>query len=69
MPRVVIESPSFWGVLANELLLLCCIDVACPAEVTAIAANGDRYHIKLGEYAMQPDIISLSEVQLPTRKL
>jgi hypothetical protein len=68
---VILTSNSFWGLynLDKNQYSLVCIDVACPIELVATTNTGDQYQIKLGEYAMQPDIISLADVSLPTTKL
>jgi hypothetical protein len=68
---IVLNHESFWGLFDETLsnYQLACIDVACPTELIATSKTGDRYQIKLGKYAMQPDIISLADVSLPTTKL
>jgi hypothetical protein len=67
----ILKGDCFWGLFnhSQNNYALACIDVACPAEFVATDSIGDRYQIDLSEYALQSDIISLSDIYLPTTKL
>jgi hypothetical protein len=62
---------KFWGIYdpGADSYPLFCLDVMCPTVIQAIDENGDRYQIKTGEHATQMQLVALSDVRLPTKKL
>jgi hypothetical protein len=68
---ILLQAEKFYGIFDQTVpeFVLACIDVDCPEKITANDQLKNQYQVSIGEHAQQVEIICLSNVQLPTKKL
>lgn len=62
---------KFWAIYdpINNIYLLACFDVMCPAMLLAMDSHGNQYQLNVRQYAGQINSNSASDIKIQTKKL